>query len=119
MWIVAINEKYPITDQGALNELNRHQTPRVKSKVNISLCRRKSYQRTGLEYIRSRFDQVRYVVSHIEVHLPEKKITPKNIGEGLKVPHRQSWKDFLSVQYDKKTISALFFLPYQSNPSLK
>ena len=81
MWIVAINGKEPITAQGVLDELNRHQTLRGKPKIKISLCRRKSYQRTDLEEIRSIFDQVRPVVSHLEVRLPKKPPTPKNIGD--------------------------------------
>ena len=55
VWIVAINGEEPITAQGVLDELNRHQTSRGISKIKISLCRRKSYQRTDLEEIRSRF----------------------------------------------------------------
>ena len=55
VWIVAINGEEPIKAQGVLDELNSHQTPREKSKIKISLCRRKSYQRTDLEEIRSRF----------------------------------------------------------------
>ena len=69
MWIVAINGEEPITAQGVIDELNCHQTSRGKSKIKISLCRRKRYQRTDLEEIRSRFDQVRPVVSHLEVCL--------------------------------------------------
>ena len=80
MWIIDINGEEPITAQGVLDELNCHQTLRGKSKINISLCIRKSYQRTDLEEIRSRFDQVRPVVSHIEVRLPKKPTTPNNIG---------------------------------------
>ena len=49
VWIVAINGEDPITAQGVLDELDRCQTPRGKSKINISLCRRKSYQITYLE----------------------------------------------------------------------
>ena len=89
MWIVDINGEDPITAQGALDELNLQQTPRVKYKVKISLFRRKSYQRTYSEYISYRFDQVRPVVSHIEVSLPYKPPTPNNIDEGLKGPQRQ------------------------------
>ena len=37
VWIIAINGEEPITSQGALDELNRHQTPRGKYKVNISI----------------------------------------------------------------------------------
>ena len=49
----------------------------------------KSYQRTDIDDIRSKFDQVRPVVSHLEFHLPEKPFTPKKIGEYLKRPQNQ------------------------------
>ena len=88
LWIMDINGEEPITSQGAIDELNRNQNPRGKSKVNTSLCRRKIYQRTDLEEICSIFDQVRPVVLHLEVFLPKKITTPKNIGEGLKGPQR-------------------------------
>ena len=42
LWIIAINGVEPITAQGVLDELNTHQTPRGKSKIKISLYRRKS-----------------------------------------------------------------------------
>ena len=70
LWIVDINGEYPITAQGVLDGLNCHQTPQVNSKIKISLCIRKSYQRTDLEEIRSIFYQVRPVVSRLEVRLP-------------------------------------------------
>ena len=89
MWIIAINGEDPIISLGALYELNHHQNPRGKSKVNISLCRRKIYERIDLEEIRSIFDQVRPAVSHIAVHLPEKSLTQNNIFGGLKGPQRQ------------------------------
>ena len=89
MWIVAINGEEPITDKVVLDELNLHQIPRVKSKIKISLCRRKSYQRTDLEEIRSRFDQVIPVVSHLEVSLPKKPPTSNNIGDALGGPQVQ------------------------------
>ena len=101
MWIVAINGEEHITAQGVLYELNRHQTPRGKSNIKISLCRSKIYQRTDLEEILSRFYQVRPVVSHLEVLLPKKLPTPKNIGYALGGPQRQFWKEALFVQYDK------------------
>ena len=75
--------------------------------------RRKSYQRTYIEYIRSKFDQVIPVVSHIE-----KTITPINIGEAIKGPHKQIWKEALFVKYEKNKYSNFFQLPYQSNTSL-
>ena len=101
MWSVAINGEEPITYQGVLDELNRHQTPRGKSKTKISLCIRKIYQRTDLEEILSRFDQVRPVVSHLEVRLPKKLSTPNNIGDALGVPQRQFCREAVFFQYDK------------------
>ena len=92
MWIVAINGEEPITYQGVIDELNRNQTPWGKYNIKISLCRRKNYQRTDPEEIRSRFDQVRPVVSLLEVSLPKKPPTPKNIGEALGGPQRQLYK---------------------------
>ena len=47
--IIAINEEEPSTSQGALDELNHHQTPHGKSKVKISIRRMKIYQITYLE----------------------------------------------------------------------
>ena len=49
VWIVAINGGEPITYQGILDEINIHQNPRGKSKIKISLCRRKNYQRIYIE----------------------------------------------------------------------
>ena len=94
-----------------LDELNRHQTPRVKSKINISLIIRKSYKSTYLEEIRSRFDQVRPVVSHIEVRLPKKPPTPRNIGDALGGPQIQFWKEALFVQYDQNKNVSLLLAP--------
>ena len=37
VWIISINGEDPITAQGVLDELNRNQTPYVKSKIKISL----------------------------------------------------------------------------------
>ena len=82
-------EKSLHTAQGVLDELNLHQTPWDKFKIKISLCRRKNYQRTDLEEICSRFDQVKPVVSHLEVCLSKKPPTPKNIGEALGIPQRK------------------------------
>ena len=92
MCIIAINGEEPITAQGALDKLKHHHAPLVKSKVYISPCIRKSYQRTDLEDILSIFDQVIPVVSHLAFRIPKKSTTPKNIGGGLKFPQRQSCK---------------------------
>ena len=89
MWIIDINGEEPIIYQGALGELNHHQTPYGKYKIKIIICRRKSYQRTYIEEIFSIFDQVIPVVLHLEVHLPYKPPTPNNIDEGLKDHQRK------------------------------
>ena len=84
-----IKGEEPITYQGVIGELNCHQNPRGKSKIKIILFRRKRYQIKYIEEISSRFDQVRPVVSYIEVRLPKKPPTPKNIDEGLSGIQRQ------------------------------
>ena len=78
----------------------------------------KRYQRTDLEDIHSIFDQFRPVVSHIEVRLPKKPPTPKNIGEGLKRAQRKFWKEALFVQYykNKKIILLLAPIPIKLLP---
>ena len=91
MWIIAINGEEPITAQYTIDEIQSHKTWSGKSKVKISLCVRKIYQRIDIEYIQSIFDQFRHVVSYIEVSLPGNPITAKNIGESLKDPHKQFW----------------------------
>ena len=92
MWIISINGEESITSQGAIDELNFHQTTCGKSKVKINLCRRKSYQITYIEEIRSIFYQARPVVSHLKVCIPNKPPTPNNIYEGLKDHQRQFFK---------------------------
>ena len=48
------------------------------------------------------------MVSHLEVLLPNKPPTPKNIGDALGGPQRQFWKESLFVQYDEnKNVSLL------------
>ena len=49
MWIIYINREDPIKDQGALDENNHHQTSYGKYNIKISLCKKKSYQRTDIE----------------------------------------------------------------------
>ena len=48
---VDVNGEEPNINQGALDELNCHQSPRVNYKVKISICRRKRYQIIDLEDI--------------------------------------------------------------------
>ena len=43
VWIITTNGEYPITYQCVLDEININQTPRGKSNIKISLCRRKIY----------------------------------------------------------------------------
>ena len=102
-----MNGEEPITVQGVLDELNRHQTLRGKSNIKISLYRRKRYQRTDLEEIRSRFYQVRPLVSHLEVRLPKKPPTPNNIGGALGGPQRQFWKEALFFNMTRIKMLAL------------
>ena len=99
VWIVATNGEETITTQFTLDELHHYQTQCGESKFHISLRRSKICQRTDIEEIRSIFDQVRPVFSHLEVCLPEKPLTPKNIVEDLKGPQKQSCKEALFVQY--------------------
>ena len=70
-----------------------------------------SYQRTDLEEIRSIFDQVRPVVSHLKVRLPKKPPTANNIGETLGSPQRHFYKESLFVQYYKKIHFSLLSAP--------
>ena len=51
------------------------------------------------------------MISHIEVSLPEKPITPNNIGESIKGPRKQIWKEALFVKYDKNKYSTLLLIP--------
>ena len=111
MWIIAINGEEPITDQGVIDELNCHKNTREKYKVNISLCRSRSYQSIYHEDINSRFDQVRPVVSNLEVCLPENPPTPENIGEVLNIPQRQFRKEYLFVKYYKNKNVRLILSP--------
>ena len=111
MWIVSINGEEPIKYQGAIDELNCHQTPRDKSKINISLFRRKNSQSTDLEEILSRFDQVIPVVSHLEFSFPKKTPTPNNISESLGGPQRHLCKEAPFVQYYKNKNVSLFPAP--------
>ena len=69
--------------------------------MKIGLLRRKNYHRTYIEDISSRFDEIRPVVLHLEVRLPEKPLNPKNIGEAIKGPHRKFRREDLFVQYGK------------------
>ena len=84
--------KDPITSQSDLDEINRHQNPHGKSKVDISLFGRKSYQITYLKDIQYIFNQARPVLSHPEVCLSEKSSTPNNISEVLNFPQRYFWR---------------------------
>ena len=111
MLIVAINGEEPITDQGVLDELICHQNPQVKSKVKISLCRKKIYLRTYLEEIWYRFDQVIPVFSHLEIRLSDKSLTPNNIGEALILNQRQLWKEASFVKYNNNKIFSLLSAP--------
>ena len=53
------------------------------------------------------------MVSHLEVCLPKKPPTPKNIGEGLKGTQRQLCKEAIFVQYDRNINVSLISDPIQ------
>ena len=120
MWIISINGEDPVTSQGALNKLQRHQTQLGKTNLKVSIFIRKSYKRKNIEDIRSIFDQVRPVVSHLEVIQPWKPLTPNNIVEAIKDPKREYWKEALFVQYEKnKNFSLILYpIPITSPPPL-
>ena len=108
VWIIDINGKDPIIYQVAIDELHHHYNQCGKCKVNISLCRRKSYEKTYIKYIWSIFDQVRPVFSHLEVSLPGKTIAAKNIDKDLKGPQIQFCKETLFLKCEKnKNVSLL------------
>ena len=111
MWIISINGEDPVTSQGALNKLQRHQNQLGKTNLKVSIFIRKSYKRKNIEDIRSIFDQVRPVVSHLEVIQPWKPLTPNNIVEAIKDPKREYWKEALFVQYEKNKNFSLILYP--------
>ena len=86
--IIYINGEESITAHVALDKIQHHTTPHGKSKVNVRLFRRKSYHSKVLEEIQYRFDQFIPMVSHIDVHLPNKPLSLKRIGEALKGTQR-------------------------------
>ena len=51
------------------------------------------------------------MVSHLEVCLPNKTLTPKNIGDALGGPQRKLWKEALFVQYEKNKNVSLISAP--------
>ena len=51
------------------------------------------------------------MVSHLEVRLPKKPSTPKNIGDALGGPQRKFWREALFFQYDKNKNGSLLPAP--------
>ena len=51
------------------------------------------------------------MVSHLEFLPPYKPFTPNNIGEYIKIPHRQFWKEALFLQYNKNKNVRTIFAP--------
>ena len=72
VWTIDINGEETIIYQGEIDELNSHKNPRGKPNVNISIWRRKNYHILDLEEIHFRYNQVRSMVSYIEVCLSNK-----------------------------------------------
>ena len=69
-------EKSPSLPKGNFVKLQHYHTQCGKYKVNISLYRKKIYQRTDLEELQSRFDQIIPIVSNLEVLHTENLTTP-------------------------------------------
>ena len=53
------------------------------------------------------------MVSYLEVCIPNKPPTPKNIGEALSGPQRQFWEEALFVKYEKNKNVSLLSAPIQ------
>ena len=99
--IIAINGDKTVITKGLIDEIQRYHTQHSNKKLNIRLCSRNSYQCTDIEELWSIFDQIRPVVSHLEVNLPEKPKVHNKIGETIKVSQSKLWKETLFVQYNK------------------
>ena len=110
MWDVAINGEEPITEKGALNEIQSYYTQYGESSININLCRRKSYQGKDLEEIRSIFDQVKSVVLHLEVSLPKNPLTPKTLEILIKILSDNSGKKIYLYNTTRKKVLTLLWL---------
>ena len=100
MWIVAINGEEPITAQGVLDELNRHQNTRGKSNIKISLCIRRATK----EQILNKF-ALDLIKSDLWFHIL-KLVSQRNLPyqrilvEAMKkeeLPNNGSWRDSLQI----------------------
>ena len=119
VWMIAINGEDPIKSQFVLDELNCHKTPRVKSNIKISLCRRKSYQRTDIEDIHSRFYQVIPVV-HILKFVSQRNLPhQRKLMKVLAVLRDNSGKKSYIFNMTRTKMPAFFQIQSQSNTPLK
>ena len=78
--IIYNNGEDPIPAKGSLGKLQCYHTQCENSESKISLYRKKIYQFTNIEEPRSIFDQIRPVISNLEVSLLEKPKPPKKVG---------------------------------------
>ena len=108
MLIIVINGEETIIYQGTLDDLNHHQTPCGKIQGQYQYINKEELPKEiSLRHF-PRFDQVRPVISHLEVRPPDKPITTNNIDEYLKNHQRQLFKGVLFLQYYKnKNVSLL------------
>eukprot|EP00978_Attheya_sp_CCMP212_P034382 scaffold143848_cov34-Attheya_sp.AAC.1 len=78
--------------------------------ATLILARCKSHTSTNFQELRSQFDQMRPVISHL-ASFPKRPTKYTNIGECLKSAERSCWKEALYAQYDKNTEANLFTKP--------
>ena len=80
VWIIPINWEEPITDQGALNEINHHEKSMWEIQGQYQSMNNKDLTEDRYWRYFYIFDQARPVVSQIEVRLPKEALSPKNLG---------------------------------------
>ena len=83
LYVLKMDGEEPITAKCAPEDIRLHQNNKWKLNFWILIFEWKCSQRTNLEDIGSLFHQIRPIVSHLEVRLPQKPKFPKNIGDAL------------------------------------
>jgi hypothetical protein len=94
MWIVAINDEEPIMGTSFIDYLHHLQDPVEVRFATLILARRTCNTMTNFQELRSQFDQMRPVISHL-ASFPKRPTKYSNIGECLKSAERSCWKEAL------------------------
>jgi hypothetical protein len=100
MWIVTIDEEEPIMSTSFIDCLHHLQYPVEFRTATLILARRTYHTMTNYQEIRSNFNQMRPVISHL-ASFQERPPTYLNIGDCLKSAENVQWKEALFGQYDK------------------